>query len=119
MALKDVLLKSSSQKQGIRIANFKKLLKKRGDLKIATKVLREFKTLWLERNGKIGKVLSAKPLSQEAKGRAKRALAKKGFAYDEKTDPSLIGGMALLLGNEYYIDNTVRGKIEKLRAQPI
>ncbi len=117
-ALKETLEGVSQKTQAtVRIKNFKKLLKKRGDLKLLAQILQEFQKAWRERKGKIGELLSAKPLSPAIREYSKKAVQKKGFVYEEKVDSSLIGGMALLLSNEYLIDNTVAGKIRKLREQ--
>ena len=78
-ALKEVLENATNKVQGERISNFKKLVKRRGDLKLVSKIFQEFQKLWLERNGKIGKVVSAKPLSAALGTHTKNALRRKGF----------------------------------------
>ena len=117
LALKETLESVSQKTQTERIKNFKKLLKKRGDLKLAAKILQEFYKAWRDHKGKVGELMSAKPLSFGMREYSKKALQKKGFIYEEKVDASLVGGVALLLGNEYLIDNTIQSKIQKLRKQ--
>ncbi len=116
-ALVNVLEKAPWRVRAQRLRNFKKLLKKRGDLKLVSKILQEFSKLWKERKGTVAYVISAKPLRPHARESLKRALVKKGFLYEEKIDPSLIGGVQILLGQEYFIDNSIKAKLRKLRSQ--
>jgi len=97
-------------------ARFKNLLKKRGDLRHVSSVLQEFKKLWEERKGKVARVVSATELSLPLSSLMKSALKKKGYQVKEEQNKDLIGGAAVFLGNEYLFDNTVKGKLQKLKA---
>ena len=46
----------------------------------------------------------------------KNVLKKDGYQVKEEQNESLIGGTAVFLGNEYLFDNTVKGKLQKLKA---
>ena len=104
------------QKQKEIAARFKNLLKKRGDLRHVSAVLQEFAKLWEERKGKIARVISAKELPLSFVSLVRSTLKKKGYQIKEEHDENLIGGAAVFLGNEYLFDNTVRGKLQKLKA---
>ena len=43
-----------------------------------------------------------------------QSLAKKNYVMEEKVDPAVIGGVALFLGNEYVVDGTARGKLQRI-----
>lgn len=94
--------------------NWKRLLYKCGASKQVSKILQEFTRAWKERKGKIATVLSAEPLAEKSKKQFEEALSKKKYAMEEKVDPSVIGGVALFLGNDYVIDSTIRGKLLRL-----
>ncbi|MDA1337551.1 MAG: F0F1 ATP synthase subunit delta [bacterium] len=110
-SLRDV----SEKEQRARVARFKSLLKKRGDLRLLSGVLGEFAKLWEQRNGKIANIVSAKKASPAFLETAGRALKKEGYVAKEEVNELLIGGSAVFLGNEYLIDSSVRGKLHKLR----
>ncbi|MDO8577420.1 MAG: F0F1 ATP synthase subunit delta [Candidatus Wildermuthbacteria bacterium] len=115
-ALKEVLEKTPQGKiKGI-VSRLKLLLKKRGDLRHLPSVLREFEEFWLERKGKLARVAFAKAQSSEAKAKLTRKLRTLGFQYTEEMRPEIIGGLAIFLGKEYLIDNTVRSKLAKLHG---
>ncbi|MCH7828316.1 F0F1 ATP synthase subunit delta [Patescibacteria group bacterium] len=97
-------------------ARFKSLLKKRGDLRYVSSILQEFAKLWEERNGKIAHVLTAHELPVLYAHLIKSALKKQGYQVKTELNESLIGGTAIFLGQEYLFDNTVKGKLQKLRA---
>ncbi|MBI1984504.1 MAG: F0F1 ATP synthase subunit delta [Candidatus Wildermuthbacteria bacterium] len=108
------LQKASGSELEKRAKRFRDLLKKRGDLKLAANILQEFKKLWRERKGKIAEVQSAKPLLRSQAAVFRKKLQKQGFIFENKVDESAIGGVAVLLGNEYFVDNTVKGKLRKI-----
>ena len=109
-ALDGVSEKEAQQK----IQRLKKLLYKRGDFKHVSAILQEFAWAWRERKGKIATVVSAEPLAVSTKKHMEQSLQKKGYIAEEKVDASVIGGMALFLGNDYVIDSTVKGKLQRL-----
>lgn len=93
---------------------FKRLLKKRGDLKLASSILQEFGKLWESREGTVARVVTAKEPS--AAGAVEKALEERGYQVKREADMRLIGGVAVFLGNEYLADNSVRGRLRKLQA---
>ena len=114
-ALVESLQGASEKEQRARIARFKTLLKKRGDLRLQSAVLGEFAKLWATRNGKIAKVVSAKKASASFIDAVAKTLKKEGYVVEEEENELLIGGSAVFLSNEYVVDNSVRGKLQKLR----
>ena len=115
-ALKEVLEKAPQKKvKGIAL-RLKLLLKKRGDLRHLPSVLKEFEEFWTERKGKLARVTLAKSQSVALKAKLVSKLRKIGFQYKEEIRSEIIGGLAIFLGKEYLIDNTVRSKLAKLHG---
>ena len=92
----------------------KRVLYKRGDSKHISKILQEFARAWKERKGQTATVLSAELLSGKTRKQFEESLAKKRYIMEEKVDAGVIGGVALFLGNDYVIDSTIRGKLQRL-----
>lgn len=115
-ALQEVLEKTPRSKLKDVVLRLKFLLKKRGDLRHLPSILKEFEEFWSERKGKRARVALAKPQGSSLKVSLVRALKRKGFQYEEELKPELIGGLAIFLGKEYLIDNTVRSKLAKLHG---
>jgi F0F1-type ATP synthase delta subunit len=115
--LKEVLEKIPEQKRKILFQNFKNLLKKRGDLRLLSRAVQEFKTAWENRKGKKGTVVFAKTPSSSARGSVAKTLRRQGFVYEQIVDPRLGGGAKIFLGNDYLIDNTVQGKLMRIFVQ--
>ena len=97
-----------------RAQTLKRMLYKRGDSKHISKILQEFARAWKERKGQTATVLSAELLSGKTRKQFEESLAKKRYIMEEKVDPGVIGGVALFLGNDYVIDSTIRGKLQRL-----
>ena len=89
----------------------RQLLKKRGDLRLLSHILKEIESL---QQGNPAQVVTAFKLSEQAKSTLEKSLEQKGFSMQEKVDAHVIGGIVMYLGKEYMIDNTVRGKLQKL-----
>jgi len=89
----------------------KQLLKKRGDLRLLSRILKEAESL---QQGNPAQVVTASELSEQARNTLKKALEQKGFIMKEEVDADVLGGTAIYLGKEYMIDNTVRRKLQKL-----
>ena len=92
----------------------KRLLYKRGDFKHVSRILQEFERAWQERKGKIATVVTAFPLAEKTKIAIEKSLEKSGYAKQEQIDKDVIGGMALYLGNEYVIDGTIKGILQRM-----
>ena len=112
--LKEVLEKTPEQKRKALFQNFRNLLKKRGDLRLLARAVQEFKTAWTNRKGNMGTVVFAKIPSARDRRSVTKTLKRKGFIYKQIVDPALVGGAKIFLGNEYVIDNTIRGKLQRL-----
>lgn len=112
--LKEVLEKTPARKRKALFQNFKNLLKKRGDLRLLSRAVQEFKTAWENRKGKKGTVIFAKIPSARARGSLIKTLKRKGFVYEQVVDPALVGGVQIFLGNDYFIDNSIKGKLQQL-----
>ena len=110
--LQDAL--EGAQDSGIVFTRFKELVQKRGDSKLAPQILQEFKKVSQEREGMQAQVITAAPLPEEVRVKVAGSLQKKGFRMEEKVNPEVQGGMALVLGSEYIIDGTIKGKLQKL-----
>ena len=110
-SLKDAPLKEQKE----RIVRFKTLLKKRGDLRLQSAILGEFVKLWEKRDGKIATVISAKEAPDSFISSITKTLKKEGYIVKEEENEALIGGFAVFLSNEYLIDNSIKGKLHKLR----
>ena len=114
-ALASVLEKAESKSEAEKIAKrFKHLLYKRGMVKKSGQILQEFSRILKEKDGREAVVVSALKLESKTKNKIEKNLAEKGYRMEEKVDPSLIGGIALILGNEYLIDGTLKGKLKRL-----
>jgi F0F1-type ATP synthase delta subunit len=109
-------LKDASEKeQQVRIQRFHKLLKKQGDVRLLSPILREFEKLWEQKNGKVARLVSTGTISSFLKESIESGLKEKGYQLREVKEESLIGGAAVFLGNEYLIDNSIQGKLRKLQ----
>ncbi len=113
-ALKGVSL--AEQKKRIRV--FKEILKRRGDIKISHGILQEFQRLEQEQKGKIGQVVSARVLAPSVKTALASKLKSMKFTLQSHIEPSVIGGVAVFLGKEFLIDNTVIARLRKLSYAP-
>ena len=113
-ALKEVLESVAEEEIPEKIRNFKNLLKKRGELKTAGRIMREFKKIWSQKKGRAAEVITATPLTEEQRGKISRSLKEKGFIIKEKVDPAALGGIALIFGDENLIDRTIKNKIRLL-----
>lgn len=96
------------------MGRFTKLLQKRGDLRKLSAILREADKLWQDKKGKLAQVVSAQGLSPEERTDVESFLRKKGYRMEEEADPLVIGGIALVLNNEFVIDGTIRGKLKRI-----
>jgi len=96
-----------------RAKRLKEVLQKRGDMKRVSSVLQEFQKAWKERKGKIATVVSAQSLEDATRKEMRQSLAKKRFVLEERVDPGVIGGVALYLGNDFVIDSTLQGKLQR------
>lgn len=112
--LSDSLEKVSESEAQKRIRRFRNLLKKRGDLRLLSTILQEFHRIWKERKGKVAQAVSAKPLGATLENSLETKLRKQGFILESKVEESVGGGVALYLGNEYLVDNTIKGRLKRI-----
>ena len=112
--LYEVLKGVSLSEQKKRIQVFKGILKKRGDMKISHGILQEFGRLEKEQKGKIGQVVSARALAPSVKTALASKLKSMKFVLQPRIESSVIGGVALFLGKEFLIDNTILARLRKL-----
>ncbi|MBI2406357.1 MAG: F0F1 ATP synthase subunit delta [Candidatus Harrisonbacteria bacterium] len=113
--LVDALRKAKGAAVAARVANFKKLLKRTGDLKIAGKVVKEFERLWARREGEVALAVVARPLHDAARKKLAATLKANGYVLQEKIDPNVLGGVQLRLGEELLVDGTIMNKLQRLR----
>jgi len=110
-----LVLEGVSEEESKKIAQrFKLLLQKRGDLRLLSEILKEFSHIQEEKKGKIAQVFTATEFSKEMKDIVEDSLQKEGYQMKEQVESVLIGGTAIMVGNEYMIDGTIRGKIQRL-----
>jgi F0F1-type ATP synthase delta subunit len=83
------------------------LLKRRGDLRLLSEIQKEFQR---DKDGRVAEVISVKEVPQALT----ESLERKGYLVKRRHDKSVLGGAAVILSNEYLIDNTVRGQLQKL-----
>lgn len=100
-----------------RARKFIQLLHDRGDSRLVGSILKEFERMWKSGEGKEALIVAEGPLSKEMKERFEKILEKEGYRVQEKIDEDAKGGAILFLGNEYMIDGTVRGKLNKIWNQ--
>ena len=101
----------TEEEQKLVAQRLKQLLKKRGDLRLLSAILKETENL---QQGNRAQIVTASKLSEQARNTLKESLEQKGFSMQEKVDAHVIGGIAMYLGKEYMIDATVRRKLQKL-----
>ena len=111
-ALRQVLESTQEKDFSNKIDNFKKLLKRSGGMKIAGRVVREFKTIWSEKDGQIAQIITASPLSKGMREQIELVLKNKGFVLKERVDPNVLGGLAIVLGKDRLIDYTIKKKLK-------
>jgi F0F1-type ATP synthase delta subunit len=104
----------SSSEQEKRIQVFREILKKRGDMKMSHGILQEFGRLGKEQKGAIGEVVSARALAPSVKAALASKLRSMKFVLEDRIDSRLIGGVAVFLGKEFLIDNTILARLRKL-----
>ena len=117
--LHEALRGVSLGEQKKRIQIFKEILKRRGDMKISHAILQEFGRLVKERKGKIGQVVSARALATPVKAALASKLKSIQFVLQDRIDPAVIGGVAVFLGKEFLIDNTILARLRKLSYAPL
>jgi F0F1-type ATP synthase delta subunit len=109
------VLDGKTEREAIPIIDrFNLLLKKRGDLKLAGRVLQAFKKLWAQKDGKVALVIGTQKLTDENKNKIKVSLENKGFVVNGKSDQRILGGIAIFVGEDFLIDWTIRNKIKRL-----
>jgi len=113
-ALRQVLESTQEKDFSNKIDNFKKLLKRSGGMKIAGRVVREFKTIWSEKDGQIAQIITASPLSKGMREQIELVLKNKGFVLKERVDPNVLGGLAIVLGKDRLIDYTIKKKLKTI-----
>ena len=110
-ALLEVLEGKSEKEQKLVAQRLKQFLKKRGDLRLLSSILKEVEHM---QQGNPAQVVTAFKLSEQARSTLEKSLEQKGFTMQEKVDTHVLGGIVMYLGKEYMIDATIRGKLQKL-----
>ena len=113
--LVEALRDASPKTVALRVANFKKLLKRSSDLKIAGRAVKEFERLWAAKDGTVAEVVVARPLGASARKKLESRLKTKGYVLAERIDPRVIGGVAIRLGADVLVDGTITNKLRRLR----
>ena len=115
--LTEVLDKATEKQAAEKIARFKVLLKKAGDMQLASKIGKEFEKTWEARRGQKGEIISAAPLSKSVGDAFSRALRKKGYVPEERIQEDVLGGVAVFLGTEELVDNTFAARLQRIQKE--
>ena len=95
--------------------NFLSLVRKQGNTKLLQAMLLEAQRQQRMKAGKEAEMVSAVPVSAALRKKTQSRLKTKGLgSLVVRTDPRLIGGAALFLGNEYLLDGTLREKLRRM-----
>ena len=96
------------------IANFFSLLKRNGDFVKRREIFKEIERVVRKSDGVRKVVLETTvPVSEEVKKEIEKNLGSKAI-FEENINPSVIGGMKILVDDEYLIDATVKRQLDKL-----
>ncbi len=93
-------------------SNFLKLLEKNRDLKNAKKIITLAQKYFLERKGNKSIILET-ARKTELKS-VLRSLLKEGDIVEEKSNPELIAGIKIIIGNEKQLDFSLSKKLEQV-----
>lgn len=97
------------------VHRFKEQVVKRGDIKLFGSIVKEFEKRWESRNGTMACVVT--PAQSQVKKKVKEELRSQGYTVKEEVQEQLIGGVAVFLGNDYLIDNSMRGRLRQLQSR--
>jgi len=114
-ALLEALSKVREAEQGTVVHRFKEQVVKRGDIKLFGSIVKEFEKRWESRNGTMACVVT--PAQSQVKKKVKEELRSQGYTVKEEVQEQLIGGVAVFLGNDYLIDNSMRGRLRQLQSR--
>ena len=106
--------KSEFQKK---TAVFAEILRKRGDARLFPKIVQEFERRWTATEGRYATVITGSELSAVLQKQLQDTLSKKGYDVKKRVREDMGEGTAILLGDSYLIDGTVRGKLQELFNQ--
>jgi len=102
------------------VANFLRVLNQNNRLDLIRAIAAAYRDLLDQRAGRVRvSVRSAVPLSAEQQDQLRRTLSEslhKEPVLDLRTDPDLLGGMVVQVGDKVY-DTSVRTRLEALRTQ--
>ena len=104
------------------VKNFLKLVVDKGRAALLEKIIEAFIAGYHERQGElVAKVQSSQPLDDDEreglKAAIKKRFTKKGVnevILEERTDPALLGGIVLRVGDEFY-DGSLRSRLDAAR----
>jgi F0F1-type ATP synthase delta subunit len=113
--LVDVLDTAGEKEQQRILTRFRTLLQKQGDMRIASKVVQEFKKAWENKSGQPGEIVSATPLPKSLADTLFRVVKKKGYIPKETVNTDVVGGIAVFLGSEYLVDNTFTARLQRIQ----
>ncbi len=96
------------------IANFFDLLRRNGDFVKRREIFKEIERVVRKSDGVRKVVLeTASPVSPETKREVEKNLGAKAV-FEESINPDVIGGIKLLIDDEYLIDATVKHQLDKM-----
>lgn len=99
------------------VKRFAKVLVANYDRALLPKIVMQLKKLERAKLGRHDVVLtSARPLSKAAVAEVKKKVGEKS-GISEVVDPSVLGGLKVLINDEMVIDGTVKGRIERMKQQ--
>lgn len=105
---------ATADERSAMIRRFFGLLRKNKDTKLLGAIIRKIERRWFG-SQKLHKVAvaSVSPLTPAVKKEIEAALEKKPV-WEEKIDPSLLGGMRVLIDDEFLIDASARRRLNRM-----
>lgn len=103
---------SDERKREKAVLNLVTLLKKRGDLKNASKIIDLVKKLLAKKSG--GKKITfetARKLSENDRNALLKMVSEKDFV-EERINPEIVAGIKIIINDEYQLDNSIFKKIK-------
>ena len=117
-ALAAALADAAAQARPQMIRRFLTLLQKNKDVKLLGAIIRKTERRWLaDQNLHKVSMTSASPIPPAVKKEIEGALVKKPM-WEEKIDPSLLGGMRILIDDELLIDASARHRLDRMLNRP-
>lgn len=115
-ALFDALSEKGANHDAV-VKSFAKVVAKHYDRALLPKILMQFKKLERSKAGRHEVVLtSARPLERSVVADVKKKVGEMS-GITEVVDPQVLGGLRVLINDEFVVDGTVKARIERMVQQ--